>query len=109
MSILGLQNQNNGIVPLNIYDELQKSNELFDKIKRVQNTILGIAVLRNHLIKKDRSEMLDEYKFQIIKEEFLDFTPTPKDRKLEEKLRLSFGKQLDYSSDEESQELSKGS
>ncbi len=68
----------NGTIPLNFHDQIEKTNKLYDKFKGIQNLILSVAVLRDKLIKKNKDSLLDEYKYQIVKEEYLDFTPTPK-------------------------------
>lgn len=69
----------NGAIPLNFHDQFEQTNLLFDKFKHTQALIVAIAILRNKTIKKDRSKLLVDYKCQIIKEEFLEFTPTPKE------------------------------
>lgn len=68
----------NGIVPLNFHDQIEMTNKLYDKLKNVQNLVFTLTVLRNKFFDKNKESLLDEYKYQIIKEEFLDFTPTPK-------------------------------
>jgi serine/threonine protein kinase len=67
-------------VPLSILDKFEQTNKLFDKFKHTQALIVAIAVLRNETMKKDMSKILDAYKCRIIKEEFLEFTPTPKEQ-----------------------------
>lgn len=91
----------NGVIPLNFYNEFMKNGELYDKFKMAQLMVLGISVLRNKYIEKDRSEILNEYKFQIIREEFLDFTPTPKDKKQYQELD-SFRQHFSTDSDNDS-------
>jgi len=76
----------NGVVPLNFFDELVKNNELYEKFKLVQAKVFAIVALRGKVLKKDRSEILNDYKHQIIEEEYLEFTPTPK------ATNLGFGK-----------------
>lgn len=89
-----------GEAPLNFLDEMHKANQIFDKFKNIQALVFGMAVLRNKYIKKDRSMILNEYKCRIIREEFLDFTPTPTDKKHKLFKELCFSNQL--SSDPES-------
>jgi serine/threonine protein kinase len=72
--------EESGAIPLNILDQFEQTNKLFDKFKHTQALIVAIAVLRNETMKKDMSKILDAYKCRIIKEEFLEFTPTPKEQ-----------------------------
>lgn len=86
----------NGTIPLNFHDQIEKTNKLYDKFKGLQNLVLSVAVMRDKFIKKPKEDLLDEYKYQIIKEEFLDFTPTPKKEKKEVEDSESFTHDLLY-------------
>ena len=89
-----------GEAPLNFVDEMHKTNQIYDRFKNIQAFVFGVVALRNKYIKKDRSMILDEYKCRIIREEFLDFTPTPTDKKSKLFKEICFSNQL--SSDPES-------
>jgi len=88
----------NGIVPLNFHDQIEKTNKMFDKFMSIQNLVLSIAILRDRYSGNYTSHAIDEYKYQITKEEFLDFTPTPK--KINIEAFNSFGKQISSDSDQ---------
>lgn len=86
----------NGIVPLNFHQQIEKTDKMFDKFKNIQNFLLSIAILRGKYTELNASPDFDEYKNQITQEEYLDFTPTPKKIQPLE----SFGDQLNSDSDE---------
>jgi len=68
---------------LNFHDQIEKTNKVYDKFRNIQNLVLSMAVLRGKYTEISTSPALDEYKHQITKEEFLDFTPTPKNKDIE--------------------------
>lgn len=86
--------EENGRVPMNMYDELQLSAVLFDKLKLIQKSMLCLSVLKDGFIQQNKMKDLDQYKWRIIKEEFLVFDPTPKSSKNKNgQIQVSFNRQ----------------
>ena len=73
--------EENGRIPMNMYDEIQRSVVLFDKLKMIQKAMLWLSIIKDNHIQGNKMKELDEYKWRIIKEEFLEFDPTPKSGK----------------------------
>ena len=100
----------NGVIPMNMYDEMQRNANLYDKLKLAQKTMLLFSILKDKYIYKHKASELNEYKCRIIKEEFLFFDPTPKsDKNKNRNIMPSFTKDtstdIDWENDENSWKL----
>lgn len=66
---------------MNMFDEMQRNVDLYDKFKTAQKSILLFAIIKDKYIQRYKINELNDYKCRIIKEEFLYFDPTPKSEK----------------------------
>ena len=90
---------------MNMYDELQLSAVLFDKLKLIQKSMLCLSVLKDSFIQQNKMKDLDQYKWRIIKEEFLVFDPTPKSSKNKNgQIQVSFNRQTSNETNESHKE-----
>ena len=67
---------------MNMFDEMQRNVDLYDKFKMAQKSILLFAIIKDKYIQRYKINELNDYKCRIIKEEFLYFDPTPKSEKI---------------------------